>query len=87
MSIANAFSREGDRLYVQDRVQEWEVEVVRLLERGGNVYVCGGAGMARGVASAVKRCFEGVRKWGDGQWEEWVERKRRSGGWREDVWG
>jgi NADPH-ferrihemoprotein reductase len=97
LKIVTAFSRfeEGGsgnvkKGYVQDRVVEFKDEVRELLvERRGNLYICGRAGMAREVERRVTGFLAegedgmgGVR-----QAEEWVRGVKRRGKWQEDVWG
>ncbi|KAL2811201.1 hypothetical protein BJX63DRAFT_433625 [Aspergillus granulosus] len=91
LKIVTAFSRfeSGDfkRGYVQDRVVEFKDDVRDLLvERGGNLYICGRAGMAR----EVERRITAFLKVGEGDLkgaEEWVRGVKRRGKWQEDVWG
>ena len=91
IKIVTAFSRfgkEGERGYVQDKLQEREEEVVRLLvEENAYFYICGSAAMARGVKGRVE---EGLRRrmgWGESRVREWSEEMRRAKRWGEDVWG
>ncbi|KAL3488470.1 hypothetical protein BJX62DRAFT_240056 [Aspergillus germanicus] len=97
LKIVTAFSRfeEGGsgnvkKGYVQDRVVEFKEEARELLvERRGNLYICGRAGMAR----EVERRITGFLAEGEGgmggvrQAEEWVRGVKRRGKWQEDVWG
>ncbi|GAD94751.1 hypothetical protein PVAR5_3380 [Paecilomyces variotii No. 5] len=55
LSIVTAFSRlRGEpRRYVQDRIIESSKDVVKLLDDGGNFYICGRAAMAREVEKAL----------------------------------
>ncbi|KAL2829898.1 hypothetical protein BJY01DRAFT_261058 [Aspergillus pseudoustus] len=95
LKIVTAFSRyeEEDgggvkRGYAQDRVVEFQDEVRDLLvERRGNLYICGRAGMAREVERRVtaflKIGVEGSLR----EAEEWVRGVKRRGKWQEDIWG
>ena len=86
LSIATAFSR-VDNVYVQDRVREQVQCVMRLLEDGANMYICGRAAMAREVGKALAE-YMGKRKgWNEAEVREWSEGLRRRGNWQEDVWG
>ncbi|MDO9317910.1 MAG: PepSY domain-containing protein [Gammaproteobacteria bacterium] len=51
--LQTAFSRGGDRAYVQDKLKADAVQVRALLEQGGQVLVCGGRNMAADVAKAM----------------------------------
>ncbi|KAJ0418161.1 hypothetical protein BJY00DRAFT_315220 [Aspergillus carlsbadensis] len=79
----------GRRRYVQDRVVEFQGEVRELLvERRGNLYICGRAGMAREVERRVTGFLaEGSGMGGVRAAEEWVRGVKRRGKWQEDVWG
>ena len=83
LDIKMAFSRmHGQRkVYVQDRIEEENERVLRLLDQeGASLFVCGRTGMAKEVARRVASMkVEG----GD----EWVDGLKRRGKWREDVWG
>ncbi len=62
-----AFSREkGKRkCYVQDRVEESEEEVLRMLmEKNAYFYICGSAAMARDVAARLGACLRARKGWG-----------------------
>ncbi|CEL01509.1 Putative NADPH--cytochrome P450 reductase [Aspergillus calidoustus] len=97
LKIVTAFSRldtdgGGKRGYVQERVVEFKEEVRELLvERTGNLYICGRAGMAREVEKRVTGFLaEGENGNGMGSVkaaEEWVRGVKRRGKWQEDVWG
>jgi len=52
-SIVPAFSRIDDGMYVQDVVRREAKHVIRLLEEGANLYICGRARMAREVGKVV----------------------------------
>ncbi len=88
MTAFSRFGKEGERGYVQDKLQEREEEVVRLLvEENAYFYICGSAAMARGVKGRVE---EGLRRrmgWGESRVREWSEEMRRAKRWGEDVWG
>ncbi|ARE42463.1 Sulfite reductase [NADPH] flavoprotein alpha-component (plasmid) [Rhodovulum sp. P5] len=52
-AVTTAFSRSADRAYVQDALRN-DAEAVRgLIEQGARIMVCGGRGMAQGVAAAL----------------------------------
>jgi NADPH-ferrihemoprotein reductase len=93
IEVVTAFSRternrKGGKAYVQDRVEEKEEEVVRLLVEGdAYFYICGSAGMARDVAARVGECLRRRMVWGEVELREWSEGMRRARRWQEDVWG
>ncbi|KAF2498068.1 putative NADPH-cytochrome P450 reductase [Lophium mytilinum] len=89
LRVVTAFSRVGgEKVYVQDRVQQHEEEVVRLLtEEAGNFYVCGRASMAREVGKVVQGAVGRRKGWGEAEVKQWSEGVKRRGKWGEDVWG
>jgi NADPH-ferrihemoprotein reductase len=91
IEVVTAFSRcgkEGERGYVQDKLQEREEEIVRLLvEENAYFYICGSAAMARGVKGRVEEGLGRRMGWGEGRVREWSEEMRRAKRWGEDVWG
>ncbi|RAK73716.1 NADPH cytochrome P450 oxidoreductase family protein [Aspergillus fijiensis CBS 313.89] len=89
LRIVTAFSRheETPRQYVQDRVGEHGEDVIRLIEEGANVYICGRAGMAREVEKTVGQAMRKTKGWSDGEWNDWSKAFKRKGKWQEDVWG
>lgn len=52
-SVTTAFSRTRSREYVQDALRRDAARVLRLIEDGAQVLVCGGRGMASGVTAAL----------------------------------
>jgi NADPH-ferrihemoprotein reductase len=72
---------------VQDRVAEFGEDVVKLLDEGGNFYVCGRAGMAREVEKAVGLTMKDVKGWNDDEVNNWSKATKKKNKWQEDVWG
>lgn len=93
VSVITAFSRTetnkaGGKMYVQDRVEERDEEVIKLLtEENAYLYICGSAGMARDVAERLGQCIRRRLGWNEGELREWSEQMRKTQRWREDVWG
>ncbi|KAH6718218.1 hypothetical protein BKA61DRAFT_545277 [Leptodontidium sp. MPI-SDFR-AT-0119] len=93
MEVMTAFSRTergkgGGKMYVQDRLEEREEEVVRLLvEEGAYFYICGSASMARDVAGRLGECLRRSLDWDEDKLRSWSEGMRRGKRWQEDVWG
>ncbi|KAF2105143.1 putative NADPH-cytochrome P450 reductase, partial [Rhizodiscina lignyota] len=86
LSIVTAFSR-VDHVYVQDRVRQEAEQVLRLIDEGANVYVCGRAAMAREVGKAVCDAMATGKGWKEDEVREWFEGFKRRRLWQEDVWG
>ncbi|KAL5365781.1 NADPH-cytochrome P450 reductase [Aspergillus floccosus] len=89
LRVVTAFSREPDqpRVYVQQRIGEAGDDVVRLLDEGANLYVCGRAAMAREVEGAVGEAMRRARGWGEDEVGKWRKGIKRRNKWQEDVWG
>lgn len=89
LRIVTAFSRlDGEpKRYVQDRIAEFEHDVIRLIDEGANVYICGRAGMAREVEKAVGESMKRVKGLTENEVSEWSKAVKRKSKWQEDVWG
>lgn len=93
IEVITAFSRaetnrRGGKTYVQDKVEEREEQVVRLLiEENAYFYICGGAGMARDVAARLGESVRKIMGWDERRLREWSEGMRKTHRWQEDVWG
>lgn len=89
IEVVTAFSRASARkFYVQDRVEEREEEVARLLlEQNAYFYICGSASMARDVAARLGNCLRKRHSWGESELREWSDSMRKTHRWQEDVWG
>jgi NADPH-ferrihemoprotein reductase len=89
LRIVTAFSRlQGSpRQYVQDRVAELGEDVVKLIDEGGNFYVCGRAGMAREVERAVAGSMRAMKAWSEDEVNSWSKAIKKKNKWQEDVWG
>lgn len=93
ISVITAFSRTdinkaGGKMYVQDRVEERDEDIIRLLmKENAYLYICGSAAMARDVAKRLGECIQRRLGWNEGELREWSEQMRKTQRWREDVWG
>lgn len=52
-TVTTAFSRTAKRTYVQDALRHDSARIAQLIKNGAQVLVCGGRGMAAGVADAL----------------------------------
>jgi len=52
-SVTTAFSRTAKRAYVQDALRQDSARIAQLIKDGAQVLVCGGRGMAAGVAEVL----------------------------------
>lgn len=59
--LRTAFSRSTESAYVQDRIAEDATSVRQLVERGGQILVCGGRDMAAGVKQTINGILQPLR--------------------------
>jgi NADPH-ferrihemoprotein reductase len=88
--IVTAFSRveNQSKVYVQQRVWEYGKEVVSLVEgESASFYICGRASMAREVGFSLGKTMKEIKGWNDSEVKSWSEGLKRTGKWKEDVWG
>jgi NADPH-ferrihemoprotein reductase len=89
LEVVTAFSRETKRkYYVQDRLEERDEEVARLLlDQNAYIYICGSASMARDVTARLGGCLKRRQGWSETELREWSESIKKAHRWQEDVWG
>lgn len=90
LEIVTAFSRGGQgsqKVYVQDRVQEYASQVLELLDSGANMYVCGKASMAREVDMKLEEAATKAKGLSETETKAWADGLKKRGKWRADVWG
>ena len=90
LKIITAFSRvEGQKkVYVQQRVKEYGSNLVSLIqENSASFYICGRASMAREVGFSLSETMKDLKGWSDSEVKSWSEGLKRTGKWKEDVWG
>ncbi|KAG0650096.1 NADPH-cytochrome P450 reductase [Hyphodiscus hymeniophilus] len=89
LQIVTAFSREkaGEKIYVQDRVMEnREMVYEMLMEKDATLYICGSAAMGREVAAVVGKIVRERRQWNDQELKGWMEQRKKTRRWQEDMW-
>ncbi|WP_150276077.1 PepSY domain-containing protein [Halopseudomonas salina] len=59
--LNTAFSRSVEHAYVQDKLMEDQVAVRQMIERGAQILVCGGRGMASGVRLVLDEIVRPLR--------------------------
>jgi len=69
-------------MYIQDKVEEYSDEVFDLLDKGAVIYFCGLKGMMPGIQDMLQRVAgeKGM------VWEEFLERLKKNGQWRVEVY-
>lgn len=87
LKIVTAFSRDGPKKYVQDRVGEHAAEVLELLDAGANMYICGKASMAREVDMKMEGAVSKAKNFGETEVKAWADSLKKRGKWKADVWG
>ncbi|PVH79730.1 riboflavin synthase domain-like protein [Cadophora sp. DSE1049] len=87
LNVVTAFSRMGEKVYVQDRIAERSEEVLGMIEGGGNVYVCGRANMSKDVERMLGEKMKVRKGWGDEELGEWSRKLKGMRKWQGDVWG
>ena len=87
LEVLPAFSRWGERIYVQDRLLELKDRVALLLERNAVFYICGSADMARCVRNALVKILMSWRGWEEMEAERYIMNEmRRTRTLQEDIW-
>ncbi len=82
-----AFSRDGERVYVQDRLREHGAELFAWLTRGAHVYVCGDASaMAPDVHAALVEIVSAESGRDSAAAEAYLKELRREGRYQRDVY-
>lgn len=84
-----AFSRkEGTpKTYVQDLMAQNAEELIRILNQGGRLYVCGdGSKMAPEVEATLMKVYQSVHKAREQEAQKWIEKLQEDGVYAKDVW-
>ncbi|GMX65328.1 bifunctional P-450/NADPH--P450 reductase [Paenibacillus elgii] len=87
--LHTAFSRkEGvSKTYVQHLMAENAAELIRILDAGGRLFVCGdGSKMAPDVENELKKAYQAVHGVEPQEAEKWLERLQSNGSYAKDVW-
>ena len=70
-------NKNGGKMYIQDKVEEYKDQIFQLLDGGAHMYFCGLKGMMPGILSML----EGVCKEKGISYEEWLEGLKEKGQW------
>lgn len=87
LKIITAFSRDGPKTYVQDRVGEYAADVLELLDASANMYICGKASIAREVDMKMESAVSKAKGLGEIEVKAWADSLKKRGKWKADVWG
>ena len=58
-----------------------------LLGDEANLYICDRVSMAKKTAEVVHASMKKKHNWDDAQLASWVESRKKTNKWMEDVWG
>ncbi|MCP1308765.1 bifunctional cytochrome P450/NADPH--P450 reductase [Paenibacillus tyrfis] len=89
VTLHTAFSRkEGvPKTYVQHLMAKNAAELIRILDAGGRLYVCGdGSKMAPDVENELQKAYQAVHGVDKQEAEQWLERLQLNGSYAKDVW-
>lgn len=89
VTVHTAFSRipGQPKTYVQHLMQERDMEIIGMLDRGAQFYVCGdGSRMAPDVEAALRKCYRAVHGVSEAEAKSWLERLEGEGRYVKDVW-
>ncbi|XP_020578671.1 ferredoxin--NADP reductase, embryo isozyme, chloroplastic [Phalaenopsis equestris] len=75
-------NRNGGKMYVQDRIEEYSDEVFRLLDGGAHIYFCGLKGMMPGIQETLRRVAEQRGE----SWEEKLGVLKKKKQWHVEVY-
>lgn len=87
--VHTAFSRiEGaEKTYVQHLMLKNSREIIRLLDQGGRLYICGdGSRMAPEVELAIQEAYRDVHQVSEEEARKWLEGLEKEGRLAKDVW-
>lgn len=80
-----AFSREDEKVYVQDRIEERAAAVYELLQQGAGIYVCGAATMAKAVQATLVSLVAVQNGWEQTAAEQFFKNMRAEGQYQVSV--
>merc|ERR1712228_156360 len=75
-------NKDGGKMYIQDKVEEYADEVFTKLENGAHIYFCGLKGMMPGITQML----EAVSTEKGIVWEEKLKEWKKAGQWHVEVY-
>lgn len=75
-------NKNGGKMYVQDKIEEYSDEIFKLLDEGAHVYFCGLKGMMPGIQETMRRVAEGRGE----NWEQKLSRLKKKKQWHVEVY-
>ena len=75
-------NRNGGKMYVQDKIEEYSDEIFKLLDGGAHIYFCGLKGMMFGIQETLKRVADQRGE----NWEEKLAQLKKNKQWHVEVY-
>jgi len=75
-------NRNGGKMYIQDKMEEYADQIFDLLEEGAILYVCGLKGMMPGINDMLEKVAAGKGK----DWKEMQKDLKKKGQWHVEVY-
>ncbi|KAL2341544.1 hypothetical protein Fmac_009484 [Flemingia macrophylla] len=75
-------NKNGGKMYVQDKIEEYSDEIFKLLDNGAHIYFCGLKGMMPGIQDTLKRVAEQRGE----SWEEKLSQLKKNKQWHVEVY-
>ncbi|KAK9085840.1 hypothetical protein Sjap_026251 [Stephania japonica] len=75
-------NKNGGKMYVQDKIEEYSDEIFKLLDGGAHIYFCGLKGMMPGIQDTLKRVAEQRGE----SWEEKLSQLKKNKQWHVEVY-
>jgi ferredoxin--NADP+ reductase len=75
-------NKNGGKMYIQDKVEEYSDEIFERMEKGAHMYFCGLKGMMPGILEMM----EGVAKAKGLEWKEVLKEWKEAGQWHVEVY-
>lgn len=89
VTVHTAYSRKDGtpKTYVQYLMKADSEEIIRLLDQGGKLYVCGdGSRMASDVEACLQDAYQEVHAVSKQEAQKWLEKLQNEGRYAKDVW-
>ncbi|KAG4990303.1 hypothetical protein JHK87_023760 [Glycine soja] len=75
-------NKNGGKMYVQDKIEEYSDEIFKLLDNGAHIYFCGLKGMMPGIQDTLKKVAEQRGE----SWEEKLSQLKKNKQWHVEVY-
>jgi ferredoxin--NADP+ reductase len=75
-------NKDGGKMYIQDRVEEYSDEIFDRLDKGAHIYFCGLKGMMPGIQDMLKKVAtaKGI------DFDEFIKKLKKNGQWHVEVY-